>query len=109
MNATKIFIVKKGDEIPPKSVLNFNLKNQISDWYFAQCIFQSGNIKPSIVCYDYKNQKWLSTCAGFKGVEEYYVVDENFNNWINNQVLKVDLENMLVMFNSMDEEDKIRL
>lgn len=73
---TKIFIVKKGDEIPPNGILNFNLKNQISDWYFAKCIFQSGNIRPSIVCYDYNKSKWLSTCAGFKGVEEYYVMDE---------------------------------
>lgn len=68
----KIFNVISGQTIPQKSTEQFELHNGISDGFFAKIKTISGNISNSVVRYDFRNDKWISSLAGLKEVIEYY-------------------------------------
>lgn len=72
MEPTKTFNVISGRTIPPKSEYKFELNNGISDGFFARIETISGNISNSVVRYDFRNDKWISSMAGLKTVIEYY-------------------------------------
>jgi len=69
---TKTFNVIDGGMIPPRSVQKFELDNDISDGFLAKIKTISGNISNSVVRYDFRNDKWISSMAGLKTVIEYY-------------------------------------
>ena len=69
---TKTFNVIDGGMIPPQSEHKFELNNGISDGFFARVETISGNISNSVVRYDFRNDKWISSMAGLKTVIEYY-------------------------------------
>ena len=72
MELTKTFNVISGRTIPPQSEHKFELNNGISDGFFARIETISGNISNSVVRYDFRNDKWISSMAGLKTVIEYY-------------------------------------
>lgn len=102
----EIFIKIPSTVIPPKSKRTFNLHNNISDWYFANCKTVGDDICKSIVYYDFSLDKWGIVTAGKTEVVEYYIRDERFEYWMQ-KVNKIDIELMYELFNAMDDEDKV--
>lgn len=99
----KQFFKKEITEIPPTYSPYNHL--QISDKYLGKGL-TIGNEIVSIVCfYDFKKQKWCTSGAGIKEVLEYYVEDERFSIWLENQ-FNIDLKTLSVMYNAFDEIDK---
>jgi hypothetical protein len=72
MGNTITFNVNSGEKIPPRSAQKFELNNDISDGFLAKIKTISGNISNSVVRYDFRNEKWISSMAGLKEVIEYY-------------------------------------
>ncbi|WP_314060091.1 hypothetical protein [Empedobacter brevis] len=101
----EIFITKQGSEIPPKSKDSGHEKLDFSDYFVAKIKCLNGEIKLSLVTYDFKKERWSCVRSGLEKVIEYYIVDENFNSWIKT-VNNIDLDLLHEMYYAMDEEDK---
>lgn len=101
----KIFKVLKGDVIPIKSKDSASIRLNFSDEFVAKAEFSNGDIKNTLVRYDFKKNKWTSIKSGLKSVIEYYTETIGFEDWMKN-VNKIDLEIHLDIYNSFDEEDK---
>jgi hypothetical protein len=105
MQKTKIFLVKKGDEIPPIAKSQTLRDLNFSDWYFAKCLTIGKEESISIACYDFKYKRWSILSSGKESVIEYYVFDEKFDKWANSQMPNTNL--LSELFDAMDNEDKI--
>lgn len=101
----KIFNALRGDIIPPKSKDSVSIKFDFSDEFVAKAEFSNGDIKNTLVRYDFKKNRWTSVKSGLKSVIEYYTETIGFEEWMKN-VNKIDLEVHLDIYNSFDEEDK---
>lgn len=100
---TKIFKTISGEIIPEQSRNEPNNRLSFSDKFFAKILINDIE-KDSIVCYDFKRERWTSpTSTNMQKVIEYYVEDLAFEKWINTNVLKFDLDTMLELFNAMEK------
>jgi len=102
---TKILIVKPSSEIPPIGTDEFSLRQNISSFYFAKCETIGRDITLSVVCYDFKSNKWLFKSAGCINVIEYYLLDERFDKWVHTQN-RIDLDTLSDIWMAFDEQDK---
>ena len=101
---TIAFLIKTKDEIPTLSK-NESLKScNCSDFFFAKVKTISGEESNSIICYDFQWSKWRSLKSGFQEVIEYYMFDEQFDNWMHSE--SPDLDLFLDIFNAIDACDR---
>src|SRR5690606_1484376 len=101
----KIFIIKKGVEIPSFSTDKAYIHYNVSDKYLAKTIAVNGDIVFNTVMYDFKNKKWISSNSGLKEVVEYYIENDGFNKWLK-EVNDINLDLLFEIYNAMDKEDK---
>lgn len=69
----KVFKVIKGCEIPPFSNDNVANKLNFSDEFICKAEFLNGEIKNTLVRYDFNKNRWTSIKSGLKNVIEYYI------------------------------------
>jgi hypothetical protein len=69
---TKIFEIKKYNEIPPKSKDEFHISKNISDWFFVKTITMGGEESKGVAFYCFDRNKWYVLQAGCEQVIEYY-------------------------------------
>lgn len=72
MAELKTFHVHHADEIPPVSADAFRKANQISDHYPAKTKNSWGEVRFSVVSYDFKKKRWCRPLAGVFTIVEYY-------------------------------------
>ena len=101
----KRFNTIKGEVIPPKSEDDVSIRFNFSDEFIAKAELSNGDIKNTLVRYDFNKNRWSSIKSGLKKVIEYYTEVNGFVEWMETQN-KLCLETHLEIYNAFDEEDK---